>query len=84
MLGKVLGAVALMLALGACGGANLVRKDGVSGRVDLSGPYMPAMADARVLMAEHCKGRFVAVEAEDHVEFACSADSNGVLVAHSK
>jgi hypothetical protein len=32
---------------------------------------MPAMSEARLLMVEHCRGRFQAVEVQDAVEFRC-------------
>jgi hypothetical protein len=86
MLKNVISAVVLMVALSACGGANLVRKDRVGGRVELTGAYMPAMADARLLMAEHCQGRFAAVERSDEVEFECRAPAAGsdVLAARAR
>lgn len=60
------------LALVGCSSsAQLVRKDAVGGRVTLQGAFMPAMGEARVLMAEHCRGRFDAVEQTDAVEFRC-------------
>ena len=62
----------LLLSLSACSGtANLVRKDALGGRVQLNGPYMPAMADARTLMVEHCNGRFDYREQGEAVEFRC-------------
>lgn len=60
------------LALVGCSSsAQLVRKDAVGGRVALQGPFMLAMGEARVLMAEHCNGRFEAVEQAEGVEFQC-------------
>lgn len=53
--------------------ANLVRKDALGGRVQLQGAYMPAMGDARMLMAEHCHGRFEYEELGEAVEFRCKA-----------
>jgi hypothetical protein len=62
----------VMLILSACSGtAQLVRNDGVGGRVVLQGAYMPAMADARLLMAEHCDGRYTMTENHSVVEFRC-------------
>jgi hypothetical protein len=59
-------------SLVACSsGASLVRKDAVGGRVQLQGAYMPAMGDARMLMVEHCQGRFEYEEHGDAVEFRC-------------
>jgi hypothetical protein len=77
-------AVFVMLSLSACGGsASLVRKSDLGGRVDLAGAYMPAMADARMLMVEHCQGRFQSVERGDHVEFRCTARSTQTELALS-
>jgi hypothetical protein len=75
-----------VLGLSACGGANFVRKDRVDGRVELQGAYMPAMADARLLMVEHCQGRFTALERKDHVDFECRlpASGNDLLIARTK
>lgn len=57
-----------------CGTASMVRPDARGGRLELDGAYMPAMSEARLLMAEHCGGRFIADEHEDgHVEFTCRA-----------
>jgi hypothetical protein len=36
---------------------------------------MPAMADARVLMTEHCDGRYRAEELKDALEFRCAQHS---------
>ena len=57
--------------VGCSSSAQLVRKDTVGGRVALQGAFMPAMSEARVLMAEHCHGRFEAVERAQSVEFRC-------------
>lgn len=57
--------------VGCSSSAQLVRKDAVGGRVALQGAFMPAMSEAHVLMAEHCHGRFEAVEQERGVEFRC-------------
>ena len=51
--------------------ASLIRRDQIGGRVQLHGAYMPAMADARMLMVERCRGRFDSVELGDAVEFRC-------------
>ena len=62
----------VMLTLSACSSsASLVRKDTVGGRVQLAGAYMQAMADARMLMVEHCNGRYEYVELGHAVEFHC-------------
>ena len=62
----------LILTLAGCSSsAQLVRKDAVGGRVALQGAFMPAMGEARLLMAEHCGGRFDAAEQPDAVEFRC-------------
>jgi hypothetical protein len=50
-----------------------VRTDSAGGTVALHGPYMPAMGDARMLMVEHCRGRYDAVEQGDQVSFRCRA-----------
>jgi hypothetical protein len=57
--------------VGCSGSAQLLRKDTVGGSVALQGPFMPAMREARGLMAEHCHGRFEAVEHGRSVEFRC-------------
>ena len=57
--------------VGCSSSAQLVRKDTAGGRVALQGAFMPAMGDARLLMAEHCGGRFEAVEQADAVDFRC-------------
>ena len=45
--------------LGAgCGSAQLLRGNADGGEVMLSGSYMPAVTEARAVMAEHCNGRF--------------------------
>ena len=64
--------VALTLAAMGCGSsAQLVRKDDRGGRVVLQGPFMPAMRDARTVMAARCQGRFDSVEQPGAVEFRC-------------
>ena len=65
-------AALLMISLGACSsGATLVRKDQAGGRIALEGAYVPAMGDARMLMVEHCRGRFEASELGDRIEYRC-------------
>jgi hypothetical protein len=64
-------AFVLLVLSGCSSSASLVRKDAIGGRVAIEGAYMPAMADARLLMVEHCQGRFEAVEVGDAVEFRC-------------
>jgi hypothetical protein len=67
---------ALILTLCACGGsASITRKDHIGGSVQLAGAYMPAMSDARLLMAEHCNGRFQASELDHVLEFRCRASA---------
>jgi hypothetical protein len=75
MLKTTLTAALVMLTLSACSSsASLVRKDsGIGGRVQLAGAYMPAMADARMLMVEACQGRFEFVEVGEAVEFRCKS-----------
>ena len=74
MLKHLTTAAFVMLTLSACSSsASLVRKDTLGGRVQLAGAYMPAMADARMLMVEHCNGRYEAMEVGEAVEFRCKA-----------
>jgi hypothetical protein len=72
----VLVMMSLTIAVGslvACSSsASLVRKDALGGRVQLQGAYMPAMGDARMLMVEHCHGRFEYEELGHAVEFRCT------------
>ena len=76
-------AALLLLTVSACSsGASFVRKDAIGGRVHLEGAYMPAMADARTLMVEHCDGRFEATELGDAVEFRCRAPVGVQLAKH--
>jgi hypothetical protein len=76
MLNNLTPTVCLMLTLCACSGsANITRKDHIGGRVQLAGAYMPAMADARMLMVEHCNGRFQVAELDHSLEFRCSASA---------
>lgn len=51
--------------------AQLIRKDVTGGHIALQGPFMPAMSKARVMMAEHCGGRFEAIEQDESVVFHC-------------
>jgi hypothetical protein len=69
-------------ALVACNStATLVRKDALGGRVQLQGAYMPAMGDARMLMLEHCDGRFEYEERGDAVDFRCKTPVTQPLAA---
>jgi hypothetical protein len=69
-------ALLVMLPLSACSSsAYLVRKQPFGGRVQLDGAYMPAMSAARMLMVEHCNGRYQARELGNAVEFECMAHS---------
>jgi hypothetical protein len=43
---------------------------------------MPAMSDARLLMAEHCQGRFEAVERQSGADFRCLRDDDATLAVH--
>ena len=62
-------------ALGACSsGARLVRKDTLGGQMRLEGAYMPAMSEARMVMLEHCGGRFEYRELGDEVAFRCKPE----------
>jgi len=72
MLKTLTTAAFVMLTLSACSSsASLARRDTMGGRVQLDGAYMPAMADARMLMVERCHGRFEYVETERALEFRC-------------
>jgi hypothetical protein len=80
----------VMLTLSACSSsANLVRKDPRGGRVELEGAYVPAMSDARMLMVEHCGGRFEYVELGEKLELRCKShggeqpDSTGSVALHA-
>ncbi len=65
-----------ILTLSACSSsATLVRTDARGGHVALQGAYVPAMSDARMLMVEHCQGRFTAIEHADQIEFQCASDA---------
>ncbi len=64
-----------MLTLSACSSsATLMRTDARGGNVQLQGAYVPAMSDARMLMVEHCQGRFTAIEHADQIEFQCTGN----------
>ncbi len=64
-------AIVLLNLVGCSATATLARKDPHGGRVALHGPYMPAMSEARLLMVEHCEGRFQMQEHGDIVVFRC-------------
>jgi hypothetical protein len=64
------------LTVGCAGNASIVRKDSVGGRVELRGAYMPSMANARLMMVEHCQGPVDAIERGKSLEFRCRG--NGV------
>ena len=66
-------AVILSMISVGCGSASMVRPDSRGGSIELDGAFMPAMSEARVLMAEHCGGRFDTNEDRDNgrVEFVC-------------
>lgn len=55
---KILIATLACVLLGACGGAQFVKQDARSGRIHVDGGFMHSMRRARVLMVEHCHGRF--------------------------
>lgn len=60
------------LTMAACSnGASLVRKDTLGGQARLEGAYMPAMSEARMVMLEHCHGRFDYQELGEEVAFRC-------------
>jgi hypothetical protein len=67
----------LALFASACGGsANLVHAAPRAGQIALHGAYMPAMGEARMLMLEHCQGRFRAVERGHQLDFVCREDAS--------
>jgi hypothetical protein len=70
-----------LLTLSACSSATLVRKDRVGGRIVLDGAYMPAAADARLLMAEHCGGRVDIAEIGNALEFRCRGAEGAEVLA---
>jgi hypothetical protein len=73
MLKTTLTAALVMLTLSACSSsASLARRDTMGGRVQLAGAYMPAMADARLLMVDACQGRYEFMEVGGAVEFRCN------------
>ncbi|MDD9966149.1 MAG: hypothetical protein OXR73_08000 [Myxococcales bacterium] len=81
-------AIALLtfITLTGCGSAQLVQHRADGGRVALSGGYMPSMGKARMVMLEHCEGRFSYTERNDAVDFVCErraqlAASNASTVA---
>jgi hypothetical protein len=57
--------------VGCSASAQLVRADPTGGRIALRGPFMPAMSEAHLLMAEHCGSRFDAIEHGQDVLFQC-------------
>jgi hypothetical protein len=61
----------ILISAGCSSSAQLVRQDGRGGVVALQGAYMPAMQDARMLMVEHCGGRFEMLEQGDQLSFRC-------------
>ena len=75
----VIATVGLTMATGSWvahhSGASIVHADQLGGRVQLNGAYMPAMADARALIAKHCGDRFEFVQSSETVEFRCTAPS---------
>jgi predicted small secreted protein len=76
--------VLLSLTLTACGTASVARRDLHGGEVALSGGYMKAMRDARLLMAEACAGHFASRELQGSVNFECGKPAklaHGVTVA---
>jgi len=69
-------AIAIVLTtthlIGCAGGtAQLVQRHADGGRVKLTGAYMPAMGEARMVMLEHCEGRFDYLEQGETVAFEC-------------
>ena len=59
-------------------GAQLMRADEHGGQVQLVGAHVPAMADARTLIASQCPGGAEYAEGGRIVEFRCAhADVHG-------
>lgn len=69
----------ILLVSGCAGSARFVRTDALGGRIALHGAYMPAMAEARLLMVDHCRSRYDATELGDRVEFKCSRAPVGAI-----
>jgi hypothetical protein len=69
---KLITAIVCAIAgVGCAGRASLVRSDVNGGRVVLQGAYMASMADARLLMGEHCRGSADVAELGAQLEFRC-------------
>lgn len=64
-------AILLSLTLAACGTASVARRDSTGGQVALHGGYMHSVREARVLMAEACKGHFDVSEFQHGLSFQC-------------
>ncbi len=89
----IIAVILAAVALTACSGtAHIVRADAHGGIVKLGGPYMDSVAAARLLMAEHCDGRFVVwgsrgerVDApspdQDAVRFDCEGHGPGQVAS---
>jgi hypothetical protein len=63
--------ILLSLSLSACGTAAVARRDATGGQVALHGGYMRSVREARVLMAESCKGQFDVTEFQHGLSFQC-------------
>jgi hypothetical protein len=72
---KIAGLIPIIVLGGCAAGARLEHTSRNGGQVRLHGAYMPAVGDARVLMAEHCGGRFVVQEQGDALQFRCAYDA---------
>ena len=60
---------ALMCFAGCAGEVQLVERHANGGTLFLRGPSAPAAAEARILMAEHCGGRFLIKESSESAGF---------------
>ena len=76
--------IAIGSSVACSSSARLVKQDARGGRVQLQGAYMPAMADARMLMVEHCDGRYQATELGDTVEFRCATPAGAELALQTR
>ena len=85
----VMGAALAAVLIGGCASstyARLVETTPAGGQVELSGSYWDAMPYARLMMAEHCRGRFELLGDHEHasvpdqgvetVDFVCARVSS--------
>ena len=66
-----------------CGQATTLTKVDHAGSIALEGSYMGAMGDARLMMAEHCQGRFDVIELDHAVAYQCrnSGETHNLVAA---